>query len=395
MTFLTMSELDLNNKRVIIREDLNVPIENSIITSDARIQAALPTIEQALAKNAAVILLSHLGRPTEGEYDANCSLQPVADYLSDALGKPVPLLYNWLDGIEIQAGEVVLCENVRFNVGEKANDDALAKRMAKLADIFVMDAFATAHRAQCSTHGIAKYIDTACAGPLLTAEIHALKQALEAPAHPVLAIIGGAKVSSKLGVLHRLIEQVDILIVGGGMANTLLAAQGYPVGKSLYEPDLVKESQALLKLARQQHTLMPLPTDVVTANCITKDADAHIRSISEVTDNDIILDIGPDSTHMYQELVQTAKTILWNGPVGMFEIDQFGGGTKQLALSVAQSNAFSIAGGGDTLAAIDKYGIMDKINYISTGGGAFLEYVEGKELPAIAILEARYKESSE
>ena len=387
MTVKLMTELDLASKRVLIREDLNVPIKNGQVTSDARIKAALPTIQQAVKAGAKVILMSHLGRPTEGEYNAEFSMKPVADHLSDLLGQPVRLEQSWTSGIEMNDGDIVILENVRFNPGEKKNDDTLAKAYAKLCDIFVMDAFGTAHRAQASTHGVAKFAPVACAGPLLAKELDALKKALAAPTPPVAAIVGGSKVSTKLMVLETLSERVDQLIVGGGIANTFLAAAGKPVGKSLFELDLIPAAQALMKKVN-----IPLPTDVVVGKAFSETAEATVKSVDDVEDDDMIFAIGPESSAKLAELLQLMGTIIWNGPVGVFEFDQFGEGTKSLSLAIAKSSAFSIAGGGDTLAAVDKYDIADQISYISTGGGAFLEYVEGKELPAVTILEQRAKD---
>jgi phosphoglycerate kinase len=387
MTVKLMTELDLASKRVLIREDLNVPIKNGQVTSDARIKAALPTIQQAVKAGAKVILMSHLGRPTEGEYNAEFSMKPVADHLSDLLGQPVRLEQSWTSGIEMNDGDIVILENVRFNPGEKKNDDTLAKAYAKLCDIFVMDAFGTAHRAQASTHGVAKFAPVACAGPLLAKELDALKKALAAPTPPVAAIVGGSKVSTKLMVLETLSERVDQLIVGGGIANTFLAAAGKPVGKSLFELDLIPAAQALMKKVN-----IPLPTDVVVGKAFSETAEATVKSVDDVEDDDMIFDIGPESSAKLAELLQLMGTIIWNGPVGVFEFDQFGEGTKSLSLAIAKSSAFSIAGGGDTLAAVDKYDIADQVSYISTGGGAFLEYVEGKELPAVTILEQRAKD---
>jgi phosphoglycerate kinase len=387
MTVKLMTELDLASKRVLIREDLNVPIKNGQVTSDARIKAALPTIQQAVKAGAKVILMSHLGRPTEGEYNAEFSMKPVADHLSDLLGQPVRLEQSWTSGIEMNDGDIVILENVRFNPGEKKNDDTLAKAYAKLCDIFVMDAFGPAHRAQASTHGVAKFAPVACAGPLLAKEFHALKKALAAPTPPVAAIVGGSKVSTKLMVLETLSERVDQLIVGGGIANTFLAAAGKPVGKSLFELDLIPAAQALMKKVN-----IPLPTDVVVGKAFSETAEATVKSVDDVEDDDMRFDIGPESSAKLAELLQLMGTIIWNGPVGVFEFDQFGEGTKSLSLAIAKSSAFSIAGGGDTLAAVDKYDIADQVSYISTGGGAFLEYVEGKELPAVTILEQRAKD---
>jgi phosphoglycerate kinase len=387
MTVKLMTELDLASKRVLIREDLNVPIKDGQVTSDARIKAALPTIQQAVAAGAKVILMSHLGRPTEGEYNSKFSMEPVAKHLSSLLGQPVRLEQSWTSGIEMNDGDIVILENVRFNPGEKKNDDTLAKAYAKLCDIFVMDAFGTAHRAQASTHGVAKYAPIACAGPLLARELDALEKALAAPTPPVAAIVGGSKVSTKLMVLETLSERVDQLIVGGGIANTFLAAAGKPVGKSLFELDLIPAAQALMKKVN-----IPLPTDVVVGKAFSETAEATVKSVDDVEDDDMIFDIGPESSAKLAELLQLMGTIIWNGPVGVFEFDQFGEGTKTLSLAIAKSPAFSIAGGGDTLAAVDKYDIADQVSYISTGGGAFLEYVEGKELPAVTILQQRAKD---
>ncbi|MDC1210498.1 phosphoglycerate kinase [Porticoccaceae bacterium] len=384
MTVKLMTELDLASKRVLIREDLNVPIKDGQVTSDARIKAALPTIQAATAAGAKVILMSHLGRPTEGEYNSEFSMEPVAKHLSGLLGQPVRLEQSWTSGIHMNDGDIVILENVRFNPGEKKNDDILAKAYAKLCDIFVMDAFGTAHRAQASTHGVAKFAPVACAGPLLARELNALEKALAAPTPPVAAIVGGSKVSTKLMVLETLSERVDQLIVGGGIANTFLAAAGKPVGKSLFELDLIPAAQALMKKVN-----IPLPTDVVVGKAFSETAEATVKSVDDVAEDDMIFDIGPDSSAKLAELLQLMGTIIWNGPVGVFEFDQFGEGTKTLSLAIAQSSAFSIAGGGDTLAAVDKYDIADQVSYISTGGGAFLEYVEGKELPAVTILQQR------
>lgn len=389
MSIQRMVDLDLAGKRVLIRQDLNVPVKNGKVTSDIRIQASVPTIEKALAAGAAVMLLSHLGRPVEGHYDESASLQPVAERLSELLGKPVRLEKNWLEGIDIAPGEVVLCENVRFNVGEEENSDELGKKMAALCDVFVMDAFGTAHRAQASTHSVAKFAPVVCAGPLLASELDALGKALETPAKPLVAIVGGSKVSTKLTVLKSLSEKVDQLIVGGGIANTFIAAAGFSVGKSLYEPDLIEEAQRLIAEAKQAGSDIPIPSDVVCAKEFSETAVATIKKVDEVEADDLILDIGPDTARYYAELVKSAGTIVWNGPVGVFEIEQFSHGTRILATAIAESSAFSIAGGGDTLAAIDKYGINDQISYTSTGGGAFLEFLEGKELPAVAILKSR------
>ncbi len=389
MSIQRMVDLDLTGKRVLIRQDLNVPVKNGVVTSDLRIQASVPTIEIALAAGAAVMLLSHLGRPVEGQYDEASSLKPVADQLAKLLGKPVRLEKDWLEGITIAPGEVVLCENVRFNNGEEKNSDALGQKMAALCDIFVMDAFGTAHRAQASTHSVAKFAPIACAGPLLASELDALGKALETPAKPLIAIVGGSKVSTKLTVLESLSEKVDQLIVGGGIANTFIAAAGFPVGKSLYEADLIPEAQRLIAAAKKAGSDIPIPVDVVCAKEFSETAIATIKKVADVEDDDLILDIGPDTAKLYAELIKSAGTIVWNGPVGVFEIEQFSHGTQILATAIAESSAFSIAGGGDTLAAIDKYNINDKVSYTSTGGGAFLEFLEGKELPAVAILKSR------
>ncbi|MEH6627569.1 MAG: phosphoglycerate kinase [Motiliproteus sp.] len=384
MTVLKMIDLDLSGKRVLIREDLNVPVKDGKVSSDARIRAALPTIEFALKAGAKVMVMSHLGRPTEGEYDESYSLAPVAQHLSLLLSREVPLQKGWLDAVQVGDGELVLLENVRFNSGEKKNNDELAKKMAALCDVFVMDAFGTAHRAQASTHGVAKYAPVACAGPLLANELKALAQALETPASPMAAIVGGSKVSTKLTVLEALCDKVDQLIVGGGIANTFLAAAGHPVGKSLYEAGLIDQAKRLM-----EKTHIPLPTDVVVATEFSESAEATIKKVEDVGENDMILDIGPETAARLAEMLKTSKTIIWNGPVGVFEIDQFGNGTKVIAMAIAESEGFSIAGGGDTLAAVDKYDIASRVSYISTGGGAFLEFVEGKKLPAVEILEQR------
>lgn len=386
MTVLKMSDLDLQGKRVLIREDLNVPIKDGAVASDARILASLPTIKSALEKGASVMICSHLGRPTEGEFSAENSLLPVSEYLSKALGRDVPLVQDYIDGFDIQPGEVVLFENVRFNPGEKKNSDELARKYAALCDVFVMDAFGTAHRAEGSTHGVAKFAKVAAAGPLLAAELDALGKALGAPAKPMAAIVAGSKVSTKLDVLNSLSQICDLLIVGGGIANTFLAAAGHKVGKSLYEPDLLDTAKAIAAKVN-----VPLPVDVVCAKQFAESAEATVKDIKDVADDDMILDIGPKTAANFAELLKSSKTILWNGPVGVFEFDQFGNGTKVLAQAIADSSAFSIAGGGDTLAAIDKYGVAEKISYISTGGGAFLEFVEGKVLPAVQMLEERAK----
>jgi len=384
MNIKQMTELDLNQKRVLIREDLNVPIKEGVVTSDARIRAALPTIKMAIDQGAEVILMSHLGRPTEGQFETQYSLQPVANDLSSKLGVEVQLITDWSNGFDVPKGQIALLENVRFNKGEKANDDALSQAYAKLCDIYVMDAFGTAHRAQASTHGVAKFAPIACAGPLLANELNALETALATPAEPVGAIVGGSKVSTKLMVLEILADKVDQLIVGGGIANTFLAAAGYPVGKSLYEPDLIPAAKALMSKVN-----IPLPTDVVVGKEFSETAEARVIAVEDVESDDMIFDIGPKSSSQLAEMIKTLGTIIWNGPVGVFEFDQFAEGTKTLSLAIAESAGFSIAGGGDTLAAVDKYEIADQVSYISTGGGAFLEYVEGKELPAVALLKTR------
>lgn len=389
MSVIKMADLDLAGKRVLIRQDLNVPLKDGRVTSDKRIRASLPTIEKALEAGAKVMIMSHLGRPTEGEYAEEFSLAPVAEHMSNLLGKPVKLIKDYLDGVELADGEVVILENVRFNVGEKKNDDELAKKYAALCDVFVMDAFGTAHRAQGSTHGVAKYAPTACAGPLLAGELEALGKALDNPARPMVAIVGGSKVSTKLTVLESLSEVVDQLIVGGGIANTFIAAAGHNVGKSLYEADLIETANKLAADAKSRGGDIPVPTDVVCGKEFSETAEATLKPVSEVADDDMIFDIGPESAAALAEVLKSAGTIVWNGPVGVFEFDQFGEGTKALSMAIAESPAFSIAGGGDTLAAVDKYDIADKVSYISTGGGAFLEFLEGKKLPAVAILEER------
>jgi phosphoglycerate kinase len=379
-----MSDLDLAGRRVLIREDLNVPIKDGAVSSDARIRAALPTIEAARNAGARLILMSHLGRPTEGQFEEEFSMAPVAEHLAGLLGAPVRLVAEWRDGVELAEGEIALLENVRFNPGEKKDDEELARAYAALCDIFVMDAFGTAHRAQASTHGVAKYAPVACAGPLLAGELSALEKALSSPARPMVAIVGGSKVSTKLTVLETLSEKVDQLIVGGGIANTFLAAAGKPVGKSLCEHDLVPEARALM-----DKTSIPLPVDVVTGKEFSEGAAASLKDVDAVEEDDMIFDIGPRSAAEMADILRGAGTILWNGPVGVFEFDQFAAGTEAISRAIADSDAFSLAGGGDTLAAIDKFAIADKVSYISTGGGAFLEYVEGKTLPAVAMLEQR------
>lgn len=386
MTVLKMTDLDLKGKRVLIREDLNVPVKDGKVTSDVRIRASLPTIQHALEAGAKVIVMSHLGRPTEGEYAEEFSMQPVADHLAGLLGRDVNVVKDFRSGVELADGEMALLDNVRFNKGEKKDEDELAKAYAELCDIFVMDAFGTAHRAQASTHGVAKFAPVACAGPLLAAELDALGKALDKPARPLVAIVGGSKVSTKLEVLESLSDICDQIIVGGGIANTFLAAAGKPVGKSLYEEDLIPAAKKLM-----EKVSIPVPTDVVCGKEFSETAEATLKSADEVEADDMIFDIGPDSAKALAEQLKEAKTIIWNGPVGVFEFDQFGEGTKALSLAIAASDSFSIAGGGDTLAAVDKYNIAEQVSYISTGGGAFLEFVEGKVLPAVAILEERAK----
>ncbi len=384
-----MSDCNLRDQRVLIREDLNVPVKGGAITSDARIRAALPTIRQALDAKARVMIMSHLGRPEEGVFAEESSLAPVAKRLADLLGMPVELKRDWLKGVQVAAGQVVLLENVRFNKGEKKNSDDLARQMAALCDVYVMDAFGTAHRAEASTHGVAKYAPIACAGPLLVSELTALETALEKPARPLVAIVAGSKVSTKLTVLESLLAKVDQLIVGGGIANTFLAALGFKVGKSLYEPEMLDIARRLLDQSARRGIEIPMPTDVVVAKEFSATAEADVKAVTDVAPGEMILDIGPDSAERLSALMASAGTILWNGPIGVFEFDQFGEGTRTLANAIARSGAFSLAGGGDTLAAIEKYGVEEGISYISTGGGAFLEFVEGKKLPAVEILEQR------
>ncbi len=391
MSVIKMTDLDLSGKRVLIRQDLNVPIKDGKVTSDKRIRASLPTIELALKAGAKVMVMSHLGRPTEGEYNEEFSMAPVAEHMAGLLGKEVRLIKDYLGGVDVADGEVVLLENVRFNVGEKKNTEELAKKYAALCDVFVMDAFGTAHRAQGSTYGAAQFAPTAAAGPLLAGELEALGKALDNPKRPMVAIVGGSKVSTKLTVLESLSKVVDQLIVGGGIANTFIAAEGYNVGKSLYEEDLVETAKNLKAAAQERGSDIPVPTDVVCAKEFSETAEATLKNVADTTDDDMIFDIGPDSAKALAEVIMKAGTIVWNGPVGVFEFDQFGEGTKAISMAIAESPAFSIAGGGDTLAAVDKYNISDKVSYISTGGGAFLEFLEGKKLPAVAILEERAK----
>ncbi len=391
MAILKMADLALGGKRVLIREDLNVPVKDGRVTSDARIRAALPTIRLALEAGAKVMVLSHLGRPTEGEYAEEFSMAPVAARLSELLGRPVPLVKDYLDGVNLEAGQLVLCENVRFNKGEKKDNEDLGRKYAALCDIFVMDAFGTAHRAEATTSAVAKFAPVACAGPLLAAELEALEKAVANPARPLIAIIGGSKVSTKLTILDALSAKVDKLIVGGGIANNFLAAAGYPVGKSLYEPDLVAEAARLMQAAKAKGGESPLPLDVVVGKEFSADSPATVKDVKDVAPEDMILDIGPKTSALYREMLLKAGTIVWNGPVGAFELEPFSAGTKALCKAVADSPAFSIAGGGDTLAAVDSYKVEDKISYLSTGGGAFLEFLEGKTLPAVAVLEERGK----
>ncbi|KJG20803.1 phosphoglycerate kinase [Photobacterium iliopiscarium] len=386
MSVIKMTDLDLAGKRVFIRADLNVPVKGGKVTSDARILASLPTIQRCLEAGAKVMVTSHLGRPTEGEYAEEFSLQPVVNYLNDALDCDVKLAKDYLDGLELNAGELVVLENVRFNKGEKKNEDELSKKYAALCDVFVMDAFGTAHRAQASTYGVGMFAPVACAGPLLAGELEALGKAMDNPARPMVAIVGGSKVSTKLTVLESLAKIADQIVVGGGIANTFIAAEGNDVGKSLYEADLIPTAQALMA-----NTAIPVATDVVCAKEFSDSAVATIKPSTEIAADDMVLDLGPDSAQALADIIMNAKTILWNGPVGVFEIEQFGKGTEVVANAIAASAGFSVAGGGDTLAAIDKYGIKDKVSYISTGGGAFLEFVEGKKLPAVEMLEARAK----
>ena len=389
MNMLRMDEVDLRGKRVLIREDLNVPVADGVVQSDARIRAAVPTISAAIDAGAKVMVMSHLGRPSEGQFDESASLAPVAGSLQALTGRPVRLVRDWLDGAELIPEEITLLENVRFNVGEKSNDETLARRMADLCDVFVMDAFGTAHRAQASTEGVARLAPVACAGPLLCGELDALGKALHEPARPLIAIVGGSKVSTKLTVLETLLDKVEQLIVGGGIANTFIAAAGHEVGKSLYEPDLVPQAQRLARIAKERGAAIPQPVDVIVADHFGADASAVVRAVDAVEPNEMVLDIGPQTARHYAAMLGDAGTIVWNGPVGVFEFDAFAGGTRVLAEAIAGSAAFSVAGGGDTLAAIDKFGVAEGVSYISTGGGAFLEFLEGKTLPAVAVLEAR------
>ena len=396
MSVIKMTDLDLKGKRVLIRQDLNVPqADDGSVTDDTRIRASLPTIQHAIKAGAKLMLMSHLGRPEEGVYSEADSLKPVAQRLSELLGKEVRVIKDWLDGgFTVSDGEVVLFENVRFNKGEGKNNDELSQKIAKLCDIYAMDAFGTAHRAQASTHGVAKYAPIACAGPLLAAELEALGKALKSPAHPMVAIVGGSKVSTKLTVLESLSHIVDQLIVGGGIANTFIKAAGFNVGKSLYEPDLVAEAQRLMQAAKAKGGSIPVPTDVVVGKKFDAKEPAVVKKVADISDDDMIFDIGPETAKTFAGYLKKAGTIVWNGPVGVFEFDQFGAGTKELGMAIADSPAFSIAGGGDTLAAIAKYNIGDRVSYISTGGGAFLEFLEGKKLPAVEILEQRAAKQS-
>ncbi|MCO7489658.1 phosphoglycerate kinase [Stenotrophomonas maltophilia] len=389
MSIVRMTDLDLSGKRVLIRQDLNVPIENGRITSEQRITASLPTLKRALEQGAAVMVTSHLGRPKEGVWSEADSLAPVAQRLSELLGRDVPLVRDWVDGVDVQPGQLVLLENCRMNVGEGKDDEALSKKYAALCDVFVMDAFGTAHRAQASTHGVIRFAPVAAGGPLLMAELDALAQALDAPAKPLLAIVAGSKVSTKLELLANLVGKVDQLIVGGGIANTFIAAAGYNVGKSLYEPDLLDTAKKIVADAKARGADIPLPVDVVTAKQFLPDAAAEVKAVDAVAEDDLILDIGPQTAAQYAQLIEKAGTVVWNGPVGVFEFEAFSKGTEALARAIASSKAFSIAGGGDTLAAVDKFDIAGDVSYISTGGGAFLEFLEGKTLPAVAALDAR------
>jgi len=392
MAIIKMTDLDLSGKRVLIRQDLNVPIKDGQVTSAKRIDASLPSLKLALEAGAKVMVMSHLGRPTEGQAEAQYSLKPVADYMSEALGQPVRLITDYLqEAPALQNGEIALLENVRFNVGEKKNDETLSRQYAALCDVYVMDAFGTAHRAQASTYGAGEYAPVAAAGPLLSGELEALAKALDNPARPMVALVGGSKVSTKLTVLKSLSKVVDQLIVGGGIANTFIAAAGHNVGKSLYEADLIDTCKSLTAAAEANGGSIPVPVDVVCGKAFSESAEATHKLVADVTDDDMIFDIGSASAEALAEIIRSAGTIVWNGPVGVFEFDQFGEGTKAIAMAIAESEGFSVAGGGDTLAAVDKYGISDKVSYISTGGGSFLEFLEGKELPVVAMLEARAK----
>lgn len=389
MNLIQMSDINLAGKKVLIREDLNVPVIDGIITSDQRLQAALPTLERALRAGAAVMVMSHLGRPEEGRFDNRFSLEPIADYLKENLDYPVRFVSDYLDGVDVKPGELVVCENVRFNVGEKSNDAHLAKKLASLCDVFIMDAFGTAHRAQASTCGVAQYAPIAVAGPLLIKELEAIQQVLKAAQRPIVAIVGGAKISSKLSLLKQLVNKVDYLIPGGGIANTFLKAQGFEIGVSLYEPALLNEARSILQQAKEKGCIIPLPTDVVVGKTFSENCPAYNKTLANVASDDMIMDIGPVTVSEYVSIINEAKTIIWNGPVGVFEFAQFAYGTRALAIAIAESDAFSVAGGGDTLAAVDLYGLNQQISYLSTGGGAFLECLEGNTLPAVAILQER------
>lgn len=391
MAIQKMTDLDLRGKRVLIRVDFNVPIKNGLITSDKRLRASAPTLKLAADAGAKVIVMSHLGQPDEGVFSEEFSLKPIAAWLGNFFGKPIRLESNWLDGVNVEPGEVVLCENVRFNKGEKKDNEELAKKMAALCDVFVMDAFATAHRAQASTHGVGKFAPVACAGPLLMAELEALGKALENPQHPLVAIIGGSKVSTKTQLLENLLGKVDQLLVGGGIVNTLMLASGLPIGKSLCEQDFVTKAKEILELAKKRGAEIPIPVDVVVAKEMTEGAVATIKTATAVAADEIILDIGPETRKKFAEIINKAQTIVWNGPVGVFEINQFAEGTKEISRAVAASSAFTIAGGGDTVAAIERFDIADKVSYISTAGGAFLEYLQGDKLPVVKMLEERGK----
>ncbi len=391
MNVLRMQDQQLAGQRVLVRQDLNVPIANGQVSSDARIRASIPSLQLALDAGAAVMVASHLGRPKEGVPDAEHSLAPVAAYMAELMGREVPLIKNWRQGVDVQPGQLVMLENVRFEHGEKANDETLSRELAALCDLYVMDAFGTAHRAQASTHGVARFAPIACAGPLLAAELDALGAALKDPKRPLAVIVGGSKVSTKLELLENLAQVADRLILGGGIANTFLAAVGHPVGTSLYEPDLIQAARHVMRVMDERGAQIPLPVDVVAAVEFSAEAHPEIRPVDEVEDDEMILDVGPRTRQILTDTLQGAGTIVWNGPVGVFELEQFAGGTEALSRAIAESDAFSIAGGGDTLAAIDKYGIKDQISYISTGGGAFLEFMEGKTLPAVAILQERAK----
>ncbi|ASG67924.1 phosphoglycerate kinase [Francisella halioticida] len=391
MNFLTLRNVNLKGKRVIVRVDFNVPVKNSKVTSKVRIEAAIPTIQYILDKGGAVILMSHLGRPTEGEYNPQFSLEPVAEALSQIINKPVKFAKDWLNGVDAKAGEIIMCDNVRFNKGEKKSNEELSQKIASLGDVFVMDAFATAHRAHASTYGVAEFIPVACAGLLLAKEVSALEKVLEAPKKPMAAIVGGSKVSTKLMVLHNLLRKVEILVVGGGIANTFLKAQGYEIGASLYEEDLVIEAEEIIVEASSKDIIIPIPRDVRVAKKNDENAEAIVKDVHDIARDDIILDIGPKSEEYITECLKQANTILWNGPIGVFEFDNFAEGTKAVSLAIAESDAFSVAGGGDTIAAIEKFDIKDKVSYISTAGGAFLELLEGKKLPAIEMLIKKAK----